>query len=521
MPDQLPSPKRNSCGWIPLVILLVCLCPIPYLYYRDYYGRQVVSAALALLAFAVAGLWFCFFNRLPWKRKFLRVAIVGGIALVAAGAAVSVVRYDGSRDGSSLPQFRFVWDKPKDALLPELPGEAPAAGDLAPAPDDAADWNGFLGETRLGTAPVAIDPDWAAHPPEELWRRPIGLGWSSFSVAGRRVLTQEQRGDAEIVSCYDLVTGEPLWAHENQVRFSEPLGGDGPRATPAFRDNRVYALGATGILDCLDLQSGASIWTCHILDGRDNITYGKAASPLLIGDQVIVTGGKGGPEIMAFAAADGAPLWQAGDDDAAYAAPVHATLAGREQILVVNGHSVAGFDPQGGGKLWSHPWPGKMPKVGQPVPVAPDRVLVSASYDQGAKLIRLTPSGDGFAAEELWESNQLKTKFSTALVQGDHAYGLDEGRFACISLADGERTWKDGRYGYGQNLLVNGGSHILVQTERGDVVLVETNPDELREVARLEALTSGSKTWNAPALAGAYLLVRNDEEAACFRLKLK
>jgi outer membrane protein assembly factor BamB len=93
-------------------------------------------------------------------------------------------------------------------------------------------------------------------------------------------------------------------------------------------------------------------------------------------------------------------------------------------------------------------------------------------------------------------------------------YGLDDGILACVDLATGELRWKEGRYGHGQCLLV--GDLLLLTAENGEVVLIEPTPDERRELTKVAALRG--KTWNPPALAGDLLLVRNDQEAACYLL---
>src|SRR5262249_23589782 len=124
------------------------------------------------------------------------------------------------------------------------------------------DDSGYLGPNRNGILEkLSLGRDWTAHPPQQLWRQPIGLGWSSFAVSGQRAFTQEQRGENELVICYELASGSVLWAHTNRARFSEPLGGDGPRATPTISSGRVYAVGGTGILDCLDAATGKLIWS--------------------------------------------------------------------------------------------------------------------------------------------------------------------------------------------------------------------------------------------------------------------
>jgi outer membrane protein assembly factor BamB len=96
-------------------------------------------------------------------------------------------------------------------------------------------------------------------------------------------------------------------------------------------------------------------------------------------------------------------------------------------------------------------------------------------------------------------------------------YGLDDGVLACVDPSTGERRWKSGRYGHGQ--LVLAGRLLIVQTEEGELVLVEPRPDEHRELARVTVF--GRKTWNPPALAGRYLFVRNDLEASAYELPVR
>ncbi|MFK7738627.1 MAG: oxidoreductase, partial [Pirellulaceae bacterium] len=144
------------------------------------------------------------------------------------------------------------------------------------------------------------------------------------------------------------------------------------------------------------------------------------------------------------------------------------------------------------------------------------QVLISSGYGRGTALIEVTKEGDEWQSEQLWLSNRLKSKMSNFVVHDGYAYGLDSGILACVSIEDGKRQWKGGRYGHGQILLV--GQQLLIQAESGEVVMVEAAPDKHKELGRFQALDG--KTWNHLALAGNILLVRNDHRAAAFELPL-
>jgi outer membrane protein assembly factor BamB len=171
-------------------------------------------------------------------------------------------------------------------------------------------WPGFRGPHRDSIIRGAkIETDWAKSPPVALWRRPIGPGWSSFAVQGDRLYTQEQRGDDEIVACYKVSTGEPVWSHKDAVRFYESNGGAGPRATPTLHHGRVYSFGATGILNALDAATGSVVWSRNAASdtNRQLPIWGFTSSPLVVGDVVIVA--VSGTLAGYDAATGGKPRW--------------------------------------------------------------------------------------------------------------------------------------------------------------------------------------------------------------------
>ncbi|MEZ6071002.1 MAG: PQQ-binding-like beta-propeller repeat protein [Pirellulales bacterium] len=321
-----------------------------------------------------------------------------------------------------------------------------------------------------------------------------------------------------MTSCYDMATGAAAWTHADEARFSDFVAGDGPRATPTVHQGRVYAYGATGILNCLDASSGELIWTRNVYDeSTDSLPrWGNSCSPLIDGSRVIVTagGGDGGGALIAFDQLTGDIVWSGGDDGPSYSSPVMATLAGVRQILIVGATHLSGPDPETGAVLWRQPWHPEHPNVSQAVPLNGDRVFLSAGYGQGCAVFQLASGRDGWSVHELWANLGLKTKFTNVVVRRGHVFGLDGGILACLDAETGQQRWKAGRYGHGQIILV--GDVILVLAESGSVHLVEANPERHLELGRLDAFDS--KTWNCPVLSGRRLLVRNDREAACYLL---
>jgi outer membrane protein assembly factor BamB len=217
----------------------------------------------------------------------------------------------------------------------------------------------FRGRDRLGIVQrVRLARNWEVAAPKQLWRHPIGRGWSSFAVVGNYCVTQEQRSEDEVVACYELKTGRESWTHRDPARFFEVSGDGGPRATPTIHHGRVYTLGATGILNCLDGATGKRIWSVDVLKSNNvsNRLFGMVGSPLVIDEMVIVSPGAKQSSLVAYDIEDGRKLWGGGSAEASYSSPQFAELAGRRQILNFNGEGLFAHAVTDGHVLWSYPW---------------------------------------------------------------------------------------------------------------------------------------------------------------------
>jgi outer membrane protein assembly factor BamB len=380
-------------------------------------------------------------------------------------------------------------------------------------------WTDFRGPARDGRYDESnILTQWPAGGLTPLWKQPIGGGYASFVVADGTAFTIEQRRNQEVVAAYDVETGRELWTHAWDAEFVESMGGDGPRATPTWDTNRIYALGAVGDLRCIEAKTGKLIWSKNILsdNGATNLQWGMSGAPLIVDDKVIVLpGGTSGKSVVAYNKHTGAPVWKSLNDRQGYTSPMLVTLAGKRQIIVVSANRIAGLEVADGSLLWSYPWDTQMGiNISQPVVIDKNRFFISAGYGKGAALVEVSGNGTGFEARKVWENNLMKNKFNSSVIYNGYVYGLDEGILTCLDVATGERKWKGGRYGYGQLILASG--HLIVITEQGELVLVKATPDQHMELAKFPAIEG--KTWNYPAIADGRLLVRNQTQMACFNL---
>ena len=518
-----------------------------------FYALAPPILSLALVAWAVATSRLS--DRVRRATMVMTILIaVGGWACVRTGGFTSNMKNDLSWRWAKTPEERLLAQAAQEPLVaapvtapaipPAVPAapatptaatavtkEAPAVTKAAPAVTKPApatpaatetgpDWPGFRGPHRDGIIPgLRIATDWSASPPAELWRRPIGPGWSSFAVHGGLIYTQEQRGNDEVVSCYNAATGKPVWIHRDEARFYESNGGPGPRGTPTLHQGRVYALGATGILKALDALTGAVVWSRNAAtDTNTKIPgWGFTSSPLVVDDEVIV-GVQG--KLAAFDLATGKPRWTGPAGGDGYSSPHLVKIDGVAQVLLMSGHGAISVAPADGKLLWQYPWKTDT-RIAQPAMISDSDLLMAAGEalaGVGVRRVAVAHGPGGWTTEERWTSNFLKPNFSDYVIHKGNVYGFDGSIMTCIDLKDGTRKWKGGRYGAGQLVLLADQDLLLVLAEEGDLALVSATPEQFKELARVPGIEG--KTWSHPALAGDELLVRNGQEMAAFRLTL-
>ena len=474
------------------------------------YILYVLAVPVMSLAFVV---WAVATRRLT--NGIRRVSLVAAVMIVCGGFMLL-------RTGGITAEFdndlHWRWSMtPEQQLLAQAANEPTAAPASSASASTGANWPGFRGPERDGVVRgTRIKTDWNASRPVELWRRPIGPAWSSFAVQSDRIYTQEQRGNEEIVSCYNLNTGKPVWLHRDAARFYESNAGPGPRGTPTLSNGRVYTLGATGIVNVLNADTGAVIWSRNAAsDTKIKIPgWGFASSPLVVDDVVIVaTAGA----LAAYDIANGNPRWFGPADDFSYSSPHLATIGGVKQVLMLNGIGLISVSPTDGKELWRQALP-PGPRIVQPAITSEGDVLTHDGESSSLRRIAAANGPNGWTVTERWESGGLNPYFSDFVVHKGHAFGFAGSSIACIDLKDGNQKWKGGSFGHGQLVLLADQDLLLILSEKGELALVKATPDVFTELGRFPAIKG--KTWNHPVLAHDTVLVRNGEEMAAFRLAL-
>jgi outer membrane protein assembly factor BamB len=490
----------------------------------------IVFGLLSLLLGFLA-LWFSRSIALKWKLAYTALPVL------LAGLFNVCFEYVGVT-GEVLPSYRmrsFLRSKP-----PVRPQRPESDESVIPDSMKAYQFSQYLGNQRTGivTEPL-FSMAWDQKLPAEVWRRPIGAGWSGFAIADGIAVTLEQIDEEESLTALSLVNGQTLWRVKRPGKHFHALGGLGPRSTPTLvldGDHWIaIALTATGHLMCVDLSTGAVRWEQQLLELSNTnqkdfevaVNWGRAASPLVHRDRVVVPlGGAPGSiqgSLMAFSLEDGSVLWTQGTSQISYSSPALMNIHGVEQIVSVNQGDVTGHAWEDGRVLWTTAWPSSSNGAAcasQPVQIDGNKILLGKGYSQGSKVFEVTLEAEvqnlesveraSWATKEIWaNSKTLKTKFTSAIFFDGKLFGLSDGILECVDPADSSRIWRGQRYGQGQALMVNGA--LLISSEDGRIIAVDRETGKpMGQMSALEGVT-----WNTSAVAGPYLLVRNGTEAVC------
>ncbi len=399
---------------------------------------------------------------------------------------------------------------------------------FAMVPVFAEDWPQWLGPRRDNSSTEKIVP-WKGEI-QVLWRKRVGEGHSSPVVAEGRVFIHAKVGNKneEEIVAFDAKSGEEVWRTRYERAAFSSLFGNGPRATPAIVKDRLYTFGITGVLTCLNTKEGKKLWQVDTLQkfNAKNLFFGMACSPLVVGEHVIVNIGGKGNSIVAFDCGKGEVAWQSMDDPASYSSPIAFGEGGQRQVVFLTGANVASLNPADGSVYWRVPLVDRLMESST-TPIRTGDLLLASSITYGSVGLKLETKDRKPATVEAWKNKELTSYFSTPVAVGaDHIYmvtGSTPGPFTkpsadlhCIEAKTGKELWKKAKIGtYHASLMRTGDDKLLMLTDFGELVLLEANAKEYRELAR--AKVSGPETWAHPALANGRLYIRDKTDLICLQ----
>ncbi|MDZ4287965.1 MAG: PQQ-binding-like beta-propeller repeat protein [Prosthecobacter sp.] len=415
-----------------------------------------------------------------------------------------------------------------------------AAGVFAQAAKPA-DWANFRGPNKDGTGPeVKTVRDWKKATFKKVWTAETATGFSSFAVAGTNAYTlvvDEVDGNTgETVLCLDVRTGKPVWkagvtlvakygneGKDGNSGTPDNAGGDGPRSTPAIVDGKVYVIDTNLGVHCLNAKDGSKVWSHDVMkeNGGKPISWMNAASPVIDGDVLLLAGGGAGQALIGLNKDTGKVVWKGEDDKMTHATPVVADIQGVHQAIFFTQTGLVAVTPADGKVLWRAPFPYKVSTAASPV-VFGDIVYCSAGYGVGGGAFKISKSGSGLSAEPLWrKENGAINHWSTPVVKDGYLYGMfsfkeyGKGPLACVDIKTGEEKWAEPGFGPGQVIL--SGDKVIAISDKGEVVVVEANPNKYVELKREDVLDG--KVWSYPVLAYDRLFARSTKEGVCVEIQ--
>jgi outer membrane protein assembly factor BamB len=550
------APKKAYFPWVVVIVVAAMLIALNFFdellaeaVNLDPGVRNLATFMLPLVALTLVGAWFLIFRARSCGSVILSI-------LATLSPVFFFLLYQPVFGGNAnLERFepRF-WGGGAKIVTKEAESKLSRL-----ATTTVYDFPQFLGPDRNGVIGNVNLAPWKDSPPELLWKQPVGNAWSGFAVVNGYAITQEQRDDNECVVCYEIETGDTVWVHSAQRRHEDfsSFGRVGPRATPSIHNGKVYTVGGTGIIECLDGSDGSLLWTfdlpssCGIeqvpsanskglafTQENSTLTWGRSQSPLIIDDLMIVAGGgiakpaKEGAEVpdmrvespgatlVAINIETGEEAWRNGDRSIAYGSPILANVAGVPQILLVVEDHCVSHDPKSGEELWSWSWPGGSNGAANcsQVTILDDKtIMLTKGYATGAQILSIeNDEGKLIPVPEARDPRVQKTKFSNPVIHNGHSYAISDRFLECVEAKTLKKKWRRRGFGTGQLMLV--GDKLLVHAETGRLFLVEASPEEYSELGAID--TVDGTCWNTLAIFKDLVLVRSEKEAACFRIPI-
>jgi len=392
----------------------------------------------------------------------------------------------------------------------------------------AADWPEWRGPNRDGICrETGLLKRWPPGGPKLLWQiRGIGQGYSGPAVVGNVLYTIGDRNGKVTVLALDVAAaGKRVWASAiAPVTYKGHFPGT--RCTPTVEGGRVYALGAGGVLACLEQATGMKIWSLSYVKDFGGVVprWGFAESVLIDGPWAICTPGGPKGSIVALDKTTGRVVWSAKiGDKASYSSIVKAELAGVKQYVAFTADRVVGVRANDGKLLWQFKDPDHTANWGDVNVVTPvvsgDTVYASSDYGVGGGLAKIVRTADGLRAQKTWFTKELKNHHGGVILLDGALYGCDNpGALTCLDHKTGKVLWKSRKPGKCSVLYADG--MLYCRDEKGPITLVKATPKGYIQAGRFDQpRRSKAKAWPHPVIANGRLYIRDQDLLLCYDVR--
>ena len=393
------------------------------------------------------------------------------------------------------------------------------AGSLTPVlPAAELVWPGLLGPQRDGFAKQFKVP---ARWPKQLkkdWSVEVGTGYGTPLVEGQRVYQHARQGEEEVVWCFDLASGKQIWRKSYNNPFKVGGGGErhgkGPKSCPVMADGRLFTLSITGMIHAWDVESGSLLWRKDYRgkwEKGNQPNWGVSTSPIVDGERLIVhLGNDEAGALMAFDVKSGREVWKQGEHGTSYSSPLLVEIAGVRQVVQWNHETLAGVESRTGKLLWEYPAPHRSHNQNMPTPVFYKGQILLGGENRGIKCLEPLLKDGKWSVSRLWHQRKVALDMSTAVINGDHLYGMSHfkmGQIFCLDPRDGTIRWlSEGRIGQNVAFLSLEG-HVAALRSNGELRIIAADPTGYR--ARASYRVAPDQTWAPPVLLDSRILIKD------------
>lgn len=383
------------------------------------------------------------------------------------------------------------------------------------------DWPRFGGiQGNFTSKEDTLVVNWDVTEPKKLWQSDVGLGYSSVIEANGMAYTQGYVGGKNIFVCLNVETGKAIWNRQFPCPKGDKFFKGGSRSTPLYYDEKLFILTHQGDFYSLDAKNGKILWGLNLVDDLAGIrpTWGFAASPVIIGENIIIPVGAKNAAIVALNKDDGEVIWKSGNYEIAYSTPFK--IDSSDDLGIFHGSGLSVHDLKDGKEkcFYQHTTRYGI-NASQPLQVGRS-LLLSSAYGKGSAFVDFSKNRPRIE----WKTEKVASQMASSVYKDGYLYGIhgqagSRSKFStlfCLDTEKGKVVWDKKGFGLGTLILVK--ETLIILSETGEIALVNADPDQFQLLANFQAL-SGKDNWIPPTYANGRLHCRSsDGEWICLAM---